>query len=103
LAEEETIKHFSYRLDLISSKLYKNLDSSSLNQIKLVKHLESLPSEIRIPILQQEVSDYHIAVQKAQSLQKILVNDKNIKTESEQSLYHKFQEQINALQEEIHI
>lgn len=88
----ETIKNLSHRLNVLVDKVYPNItDSTAINNIKYVKFLATIPIEIKIKILEQGITSYEGAVERAQTLQEI--SSERELTNQSQSL----QEEINML------
>lgn len=76
LNPDESIRNFAHRLNVVTSRVYKDLSDNAMSKIKFTKFMASLPSNIRLSLLQTEISDYSAAVEKAQKLQNQLNKDK---------------------------
>lgn len=72
----ESIKNLSHRLNVLVSQAYPSItDKTALNEIKYNKFLVSIPSEMRIKILENDIKDYVTAVNHAQKLQDISIQN----------------------------
>lgn len=73
---QESIKNFAHRLNFICSQVYENVkDTESLDSIKFVKFLDCLPSNIRVKIQEENITNYKSAVERAQKLQEIMQDE----------------------------
>lgn len=101
----ESIKNFAHRLNVTAARVFQNIsDQSSLNEIKFLKFLSTIPTTFKIKIKESNITSYNKAVQKAQYLQDILEENKTVNNidvkENDQNLHKKIEElkeQINLL------
>jgi hypothetical protein len=73
---EESIKHFSHRLNVITKSAYPNvIDQSALDSIKLNKFFSVLPTNLRIKLREEKINDFQLAVSRGQELQDIMQHE----------------------------
>jgi hypothetical protein len=90
LLPEESITHFSHRLNVITTNAYPDItDQNALNSIKLNKFLASLPTNLRIKLREEKVISFENAMCRAQELQQIFNSE--LQPKSNQNNY------INAI------
>jgi len=97
----ENYKNFAHRLDVAVGKIYNNLPKDNLDQIKFVKFISVIPSEIRLQIMQNNITNYNEAVQRAQQLQDLTIFDSKLSQNTEPEIFKRYSEQINSLQKQI--
>lgn len=97
LLPQESIKNFAHRLDSLTAKVYNIKDSDSLNNIKFIKLIGSLPSNIRVKILEEDIKLYPELVNRAQQLQDIFCSEALLINNENGSINSK----LNALAEKI--
>lgn len=72
LLPNESIKNFGFRLSQHISKLYPQIsDKSTLDSIKYVQFMSSIPSSIKTQLLKEDVKEFSAALKRAQTLQNI--------------------------------
>lgn len=71
LKENEKFKHFASRLDGAVRNVYPKVDEMSLNQIKFMTLLRIAPKSIKTKLLEEGISDFKIAIARADVLQNI--------------------------------
>lgn len=77
LLPSESIKNLSHRISVLVEKVHPQIsDKTALNSIKYVKLLSSLPSEIRVKIMESNITDFNEAVERANNLQNILIENR---------------------------
>jgi hypothetical protein len=73
----ETIKNLAHRLDILTHNVYTNIkDKAALDEIKYVKFTQVLPPDIRLLILQNNITTYDEAVKRATLAQDCFINNK---------------------------
>lgn len=98
----ESIKNFAHRLNVLVTKVYPEIiDKDSSNHIKYVKFLSCLPSSIRRKLLEEDVKTYPKAVERAQVLQDIFVQDNVFTTSDSFQATEQLQSKIAELTEKI--
>lgn len=106
LLPAESIKNFAHRLNVLVSRVYPEiLDRVAINNIKFLKFISAIPSNLRMKLQEEGISDYHQAVTRAQNLQEITNNEKLLNahaTPVSESIFEEtlknLNEKINALQ-----
>lgn len=67
-------KNLSHRLNRLAAIIHDDIDSlAALNIIKFYKLISALPSQLRVKINEDNVTDYKLAVDRAQTLQNITI------------------------------
>lgn len=98
---QETIKNFAHRLNVLSSKVYTNIkDKESIDHIKFVKFVACLPSNIRVKLQEEDIKTFDKAVDRAQILQDIFVQEQILIQPATHSI-DSVQEQLTKLTEKI--
>lgn len=72
LQPQESIRSFAHRIDSMARKVYPNISEDACAQIKFSKFISSIPGDIRLNLLTENITNYPVAVEKAQTLQDIL-------------------------------
>ncbi len=76
LLPQESMKHFAHRLHVITLQAYNEItDPTALNCLKYNKFISCLPSSIRIKLLEENITKFDHAVNRAQQLQDILAHE----------------------------
>lgn len=102
ILSEENIQNTAHRLDLVAHRVYKDVDNESLNKIKFVKFLQVIPSKFREKILENNISNYQEAVEKAELLQNCDANNKILNGgKEEDNRFSDLTHQVNSLQASI--
>lgn len=98
----EAISNLSHRLEFLTHKIYKNVsDPQALDQIKYVKFLQIIPPNYRLLILQNNITTYKLAVDKARLAQDCEIQNSvlsNTLTNTEKDRFSELAEQVNSLQ-----
>lgn len=105
----ETVRNLSHRIDAMFSKAFPDiLDPNAINAIKFNQLIATIPLEYKTRILEQEITNFQAATDKAQLLQDIeqqasssssSVNAMQSKSSNDQ--FQNFSEQLNYLSEQI--
>lgn len=99
---QETVKNFAHRLNVLSSKVYTNInDKESKDHIKFVKFVACLPSNIRVKLQEEGIKDFDKAVDRAQVLQDIFVQEQILISNPICETMDSVQQQLNMLTEKI--
>lgn len=102
---DESVRHFCHRLHVLTTKVYKNVsDSTALDSIKLNKLLSVLPANIRIKLLEEKVTTFNKAMERAHEIQSIYVSEFQPKNnncdQSAQTIFH-LSAQVSELQQKL--
>ena len=82
---QETVKHFSHRLNKLTAVVFKNVkDETALDALRLDKLRTALPPNLRTKLYEEGIENYNSAVERAQKLQEISVNEHLLNTISQQ-------------------
>ena len=82
---QENVKHFSHRLNKLTAAVFKNIkDETALDALRLDKLRTALPPNLRTKLYEEGVDDYKSAVERAQKLQEISINEHLLNTISQQ-------------------
>lgn len=99
---QEGTQNTAHRLDLISHRVYKDIEHISLERIKFVKFLQIVPSDIRAKLLENNINTYPEAVEKAELIQNCAASNKILNSnEEEHDKFNNLTHQINSLQASI--
>lgn len=96
----ETISNLNHRLDFLANKVYSKVTQNALDEIKFVKFIQVIPPNYRLLILQNNISDYKLAVEKAKLAQECeLQNSVFTSTPTTQNdRFSELSEQVNNIQ-----
>ena len=73
---QESVKHFSHRLNKLTAVVFKNIkDETALDALRLEKLRAVIPSNLRTKLYEEEIQDYNLAIERAQKLQDITTNE----------------------------
>lgn len=98
----ESVKNLAHRLNVLTRKVYPNINNESdLENIKFVKFLQIIPSDIRLKILQDGITQYTPAVEKAQLFQEHSIQNEVLNNITFPSISSNFSEQLKTLQDQI--
>lgn len=104
LLPQESIKHFAHRLHVLTLQAYNEVsDPIALNCLKYNKFISCLPSSLRIKLLEENVTKFNCAVDRAQQLQDIMANELVVQSTQPSSLnlittnLQNLTEKVNAL------
>lgn len=105
LLPAETIKNFAHRLNVLAATVYSDIiDNNARDKIKFMKFLESIPSNLRVKIQEEGITDYKAAVNRAQALHEILHNEKVLHAYPSTSKSDMaFAEQLRDISEKINV
>lgn len=99
---QESIQNTAHRLDLIAHRVYKDMDNDNLEKIKFVKFLQVIPSNIRAKLLENNITTYPEAIEKAELMQNCATNNKILNCDKEENeKFDNLTHQINSLQASI--
>lgn len=98
----ETISNLSHRLEFLTHKVYNKVtDPQALDQIKYVKLLKVIPPNYRLLIMQNNITNYKIALEKARLAQDCEIQNSvlsNTPAVAEKDRFLELTEQVNNLQ-----
>lgn len=102
LLPRETVRNLAHRINVLVQKVHAEVtDQNALNSIKYTKLLTALPQDIRMKIMETNIKDFDRAVNRAQQLQDLsienLVLNQVCTTEEPSS----FQAELHALRETV--
>lgn len=102
----ESIINLKHQLDFLAHKVYPQIkDSPALNQFKYIKLIKIIPPNYQLLILQNSISDYNLATEKAPLAQDcdvqnaVLSNTEVVHNEKDR--FDILSEQINSIQTSI--
>lgn len=76
LAEEETIKNFAHKLNVITRNAYPDItDQTAIDSIKLNKFLNVLPINLRIKLREEKIKNFEAAISRASELREIMQSE----------------------------
>lgn len=74
MLSQESIQNFVLCFDLMVTQVFHTMSQEQLNNLKFVKWLVQLSTEVKLMVLQQTESDYNIAVEKAALVKRLSTN-----------------------------
>ena len=81
---QETVKHFAHRLNKLTAVILKNVkDETALYALRLDKLHRALPPNLHTKLYEEDIQDYNSAVEHAQKLQEISINEHLLNTISQ--------------------
>lgn len=98
---QETIKNIAHRINNVTLMVYPQINEEALNEIKFMKFLSVIPSSIRIKIQEENITDYRIAITRAQALQDIFSNEKILQSHSSDFQSDTISKKLNEISENL--
>ena len=99
---QETIKHFAHRLNRLVSLVYTDIqDVKSLESVKLHKFISTIPPNLRIKLQEEQINYYKKAVDRAQTLQDIALNETLLNQMMQNPTVNKISQQLVELTEKV--
>lgn len=99
---QETIANLSHRLDLITQRVYCDVeDTTTVNKTKFIKFLQINPTEMRTNILKNEINTYTKAVKRVEFIQDCIKSNQILNCNNEEGKLNNLTHQINSLQESV--
>lgn len=102
LQPAESIRNFAHRLDVLTTKVHSEIqDNVTINNIKFLKFISALPSNLRVKLQEEGITEYIRAVERAQNLQEIFSGEKILNACTATPVIGSFAETLNDLNEKI--
>lgn len=100
---QESIKNFAHRLSVLSGKVYTMSTPADLENVKYIKFISSIPSNIRVKLQEEGTKTFPEAVKRANELQQILQNEALLQVNPTNLSVNTITEQLTELSEKINM